>query len=268
MLRLVNLTKTFHRGTVNEKVALDRINLEVGPGDFVTIVGSNGAGKSSMLNAIAGAWPIDSGQILWNDINLGLLPDYCRARYVGRVFQDPMMGTAGSMTVEENMALAVRRGLSRNLGLALNRNLRARFKQELLRLGLGLESRLGTPARLLSGGQKQALTLIMATMQKPEILLLDEHTASLDPKTAVKVMDLTVQLVAEYRIPTLMVTHNLNNAFQVGNRTIMMHHGQIVFDIRGQEREQITYQDAIKLFERHSGQAFCEDRMLLPEALA
>lgn len=263
MLLLKKVTKIFNKDSVNEKLALDEVDLKLETGDFVTIIGSNGAGKSTMLNAIAGMWSLDRGRILLGGDDITNLPDYKRAGFVGRVFQDPMVGTAASMTIEENLALAAKRGQTRGLKRGLNRNLRGRITEELARLGLGLEDRLTTPVGLLSGGQRQALTLLMATFKQPRLLLLDEHTAALDPRTGEKVLELTQELVKELGLTTLMVTHNIIDSLKVGSRTIMMHEGQIVLDITGQERENLTPQDVLRLFERNSGKELVSDRMLL-----
>lgn len=263
MLQLKKATKVFNRDSVNEKRALHQLDLQLAAGDFVTIIGSNGAGKSTLLNAIAGLWFLDEGKIYLDGTDITNMPDYKRAGLIGRVFQDPMVGTAASMTIEENLALAAKRGHSRGLKKGINKSLRSRIKEELSRLGLGLEDRLSTPVGLLSGGQRQALTLLMATFQQPRLLLLDEHTAALDPKTGEKVLSLTEELVAESGLTTLMVTHNIVDSLKVGNRTIMMHEGQIVLDIKGKEREEMTPQDVLRLFERNSGKQLANDRMLL-----
>jgi putative ABC transport system ATP-binding protein len=263
VLQLKKATKVFNKDSVNEKIALRQLDLHLSAGDFVTVIGSNGAGKSTLLNAVAGLWFLDEGKILLDGADITTMPDYKRAGLVGRVFQDPMVGTAASMTIEENLALAAKRGRSRGLRRGLNKGLRTRIKEELSRLGLGLENRLSTPVGLLSGGQRQALTLLMATFQQPRLLLLDEHTAALDPKTGEKVLALTEELVAEQGLTTLMVTHNIVDSLKVGNRTIMMHEGQIVLDISGKEREEMTPQDVLRLFERNSGKQLANDRMLL-----
>lgn len=266
MLQLRKATKIFNHGSVNEKTALDEVDLHLAPGDFVTIIGSNGAGKSTLLNAIAGMWPLDKGQIILGGEDITHTPDYRRADLIGRVFQDPMVGTAASMTIEENLALAAKRGQRRGLKRGLHKLLRTRIREELARLGLGLEYRLTTPVGLLSGGQRQALTLLMATLQQPRLLLLDEHTAALDPKTGEKVLSLTEELVEELGLTTLMVTHNIVDSLRVGNRTIMMHEGKIVLDIQGEERKKLTPQDVLRLFERNSGKQLANDRMLLVKA--
>jgi len=263
VLLLRGVTKVFNRGSVNEKTALDGIDLQVNRGDFVTIIGSNGAGKSTLLNAIAGMWPLDRGQIILDGEDITGTPDYRRAGLIGRVFQDPMVGTAASMTIEENLALAAKRGQRRGLKIGLSKALRSRIREELARLELGLENRLTTPVGLLSGGQRQALTLLMAVLQQPRLLLLDEHTAALDPRTGEKVLALTEELVRQLGLTTLMVTHNIVDSLRVGNRTIMMHEGKIVLDIQGEEREKLTPQDVLRLFERNSGKQLANDRMLL-----
>lgn len=263
MLLLTKATKVFNKDSVNEKLALDNVDLNLKPGDFVTIIGSNGAGKSTMLNAIAGMWPLDQGRVVVGGEDITDLPDYKRAGFIGRVFQDPMVGTAATMTIEENLALAAKRGQKRGLRKGLNRSLRSRIRDELARLDLGLEDRLTTPVGLLSGGQRQALTLLMATFKQPRLLLLDEHTAALDPRTGNKVLALTEELVQELSLTTLMITHNIVDSLRVGNRTVMMHEGQIVLDISGQERSELTPQDVLRLFERNSGKQLASDRMLL-----
>ena len=263
MLRLKKVTKVFNKGGINEKVALDGVDLTLKAGDFVTIIGSNGAGKSSLLNAVAGMWPLEVGRIILAGEDITGMQDYHRAAFIGRVFQDPLLGTAASMTIEENLALAVKRGRRRGLKKALNWPARIRMKEELSKLGLGLEDRLATPVGLLSGGQRQALTLLMAIFQRPKLLLLDEHTAALDPKTGEKVLDLTRSIVEDAQLTTLMVTHNINDSLRIGNRTIMMHEGRIVFDISGQERKQMTTQDVLRQFEKNSGKQLANDRLLL-----
>lgn len=263
MLLLKKVTKVFNKGGINEKVALDGVDLSLQAGEFVTIIGSNGAGKSSLLNAVAGMWPIDVGRIILEGEDITAMRDYQRAAFIGRVFQDPLLGTAASMTIEENLALAVRRGQRRGLRKALNWPARIRMKEELAKLGLGLEDRLTTSVGLLSGGQRQALTLLMAILQRPKLLLLDEHTAALDPKTGEKVLALTKTIVEEAGLTTLMVTHNINDSLRIGSRTVMMHEGRIVFDISGQERKQMTTQDILRQFEKNSGKQLANDRLLL-----
>jgi putative ABC transport system ATP-binding protein len=259
MLELKGLYKTFNAGTVNEKRAIDGLDLTLEDGDFVTIIGGNGAGKSTMLNLIAGVFPVDQGSISLNGVNLTNLPEHKRAKYLGRVFQDPMMGTAATMGIEENLALANRRGQSRGLRQGIRSKEREQYRAQLATLGLGLENRMTSKVGLLSGGQRQALTLLMATLKKPELLLLDEHTAALDPKTADKVLQLTEEIVARDHLTTLMVTHNMKNAIQYGNRLIMMDAGRIVVDIKGEEKKNLTVRDLLEKFNIES------DRMLLSE---
>ncbi len=259
MLELHNLYKTFNAGTVNQKTAINDLNLRLNPGDFVTVIGGNGAGKSTMLNLIAGVFPVDSGKIRLNGFNLTGLPEYKRAKFLGRVFQDPMMGTAASMGIEENLALAYRRGKGRGLGSGITNAERDMYREKLKTLDLGLENRLTSKVGLLSGGQRQALTLLMATLQKPDLLLLDEHTAALDPKTADKVLQLTREIVARDNLTTLMVTHNMRNAIEYGNRLIMMDAGRIVVDIAGEEKKNLSVQDLLQKFNIEN------DRMLLSE---
>lgn len=259
MLEIKNVYKTFNAGTVNEKVALQDLNLTLEDGDFVTVIGGNGAGKSTMLNAVAGVWPIDMGKILIDGQDVTRLSEHQRAKYIGRVFQDPMMGTAATMGIEENLALANRRGQRRGLRAGINNREREQYRAQLSTLGLGLENRMTSKVGLLSGGQRQALTLLMATLKKPQLLLLDEHTAALDPKTADKVLQLTEEIVARDHLTTLMVTHNMKNAIQYGNRLIMMDAGRIVVDIRGEEKKNLTVRDLLEKFNIES------DRMLLSE---
>ncbi|MDO4516163.1 MAG: ATP-binding cassette domain-containing protein [Bacillota bacterium] len=259
MLELKGLYKTFNAGTVNEKRAINGLNLTLEDGDFVTIIGGNGAGKSTMLNLISGVFPADAGTITLKGVNLTNLPEHKRAKYLGRVFQDPMMGTAATMGIEENLALANRRGQSRGLGRGIHAQERALYREQLATLGLGLEDRMTSKVGLLSGGQRQALTLLMATLKKPDLLLLDEHTAALDPKTADKVLQLTEEIVARDKLTTLMVTHNMKNAIQYGNRLIMMDAGRVVVDIRGEEKKNLTVRDLLEKFNIEN------DRMLLSE---
>lgn len=263
MLTVNNVTKVFNKGTINEKVALNQIALELEPGDFVTVIGSNGAGKSTLLNAVAGNFIVDSGQIFIEETNITNLPQHKRAALISRVFQDPMSGTAAAMTIEENMVMALRRGHSRRLRKAITAKDRTAFQEELKKLGLGLEDRLTNRVSLLSGGQRQALTLLMATLQTPKLLLLDEHTAALDPKTAEKVLDLTRRVAEGAHITTLMITHNLDNALNLGNRTIMMHEGRIILDLKGTERLEMTISRLLEMFEKASGAHMHNDRMLL-----
>ncbi len=259
MLELKGLYKTFNPGTVNEKCAIDGLDLTLQNGDFVTVIGGNGAGKSTTLNLIAGVYPADAGTIKLNGFNLTNLPEHKRARFLGRVFQDPMMGTAATMGIEENLALAYRRGKNRGLGHGIVSSEREMYREKLKALGLGLEDRLTSKVGLLSGGQRQALTLLMATIRKPDLLLLDEHTAALDPKTADKVLQLTEEVVARDNLTTLMVTHNMKNAIQYGNRLIMMDAGRIVVDIKGEEKKNLSVRDLLEKFHIEN------DRMLLSE---
>ncbi len=268
MLHLKRITKVFNKDSVNEKVALRALQLTLGEGDFVTVIGSNGAGKSTMLNAIAGAFPLEQGRILLGGLDITDLKGHERAGLIGRVFQDPMVGTAATMTIEENLSVAGKRGQSRGLRKAVNKNLRTRMKEELSYFGLDLENRLATPAGLLSGGQRQALTLLMAIFNHPRLLMLDEHTASLDPKTGERVLQLTGELVKSSNLTTLMVTHNIAEALKMGNRTIMMHEGRVVFDVKGEERKRLTPQDVLRLFETNSGKGLTNDRMLLAKPVA
>ena len=263
MLKISNVRKTFNAGTINEKKALNGINLHLEPEDFVTIIGGNGAGKSTTLNMIAGVYPIDSGTITLDGVNISRLPEHARAKYLGRVFQDPMRGTAADMEIQENLALALRRGEKRGLRWCISKEDKEQYKTLLTRLDLGLEDRLSSKVGLLSGGQRQALTLLMATLKKPKLLLLDEHTAALDPKTAKKVLDLTEEIVNENHLTALMVTHNMKDAIRLGNRLIMMHEGRIIYDVRGEEKKRLEVSDLLKKFEQASGGEFANDRMLL-----
>ena len=263
MLTLTNVRKTFNKGTINEKKALNGIDLHLDPGDFVTIIGGNGAGKSTMLNMIAGVYPIDSGKIVIDGVNISREPEYKRAKYIGRVFQDPMMGTAAGMEIQENLALAFRRGQKRGLGWGIKSEEKEFYYDALSRLGLGLQGRMTSKVGLLSGGQRQALTLLMATLKQPKLLLLDEHTAALDPKTAKKVLDLTEEIVDSQKLTALMVTHNMNDAIHIGNRLIMMYDGRIIYDVQGEEKKQLTVNDLLKKFEEAIGEEFVNDRMLL-----
>ncbi|MBT9811625.1 ATP-binding cassette domain-containing protein [Enterocloster citroniae] len=263
MLVLTNVRKTFNKGTINEKRALNGIDLSLKDGDFVTVIGGNGAGKSTMLNMIAGVYPIDSGKIEIDGINISRQPEHKRAKYIGRVFQDPMKGTAAGMEIQENMALAFRRGQRRGLGWGIRANEKDYYRDMLTRLGLGLQTRMTSKVGLLSGGQRQALTLLMATLQKPRLLLLDEHTAALDPQTAKKVLDLTNEMVTEQRLTALMVTHNMKDAIQIGNRLIMMNDGRIIYDISGEAKKNLTVDDLLKKFSEASGGEFANDRMML-----
>ena len=263
MLELREVRKTFNAKTVNEKTALDGLSLRLNDGDFVTVIGGNGAGKSTMLNAIAGVWPIDSGSITLDGQDITQMPEHRRAGLLGRVFQDPMTGTAASMQICENLALAARRGQRRTLRTGITREESTAYREKLARLGLGLEDRMTTKVGLLSGGQRQALTLLMATLKKPKLLLLDEHTAALDPRTAAKVLELSDQIVRENRLMTLMVTHNMRDAIAYGNRLIMMNGGRIILDISGEEKERLTVEMLMNAFARASGEAFVNDRALL-----
>ncbi len=262
MLDLKNVTKTFHPGTANERRALNGVDLHLDNGDFVTIIGSNGAGKSTMLNAIAGVWPIDMGTITLAGQEISSLPEHKRASLLGRVFQDPMTGTAADMQIEENLALAARRGKRRSLAWYITARERQEYRELLATLGLGLEDRLTAKVGLLSGGQRQALTLLMATLEKPKLLLLDEHTAALDPKTAQKVLEITDQIVSEHQLTALMVTHNMNDAIRHGNRLIMMNDGRVIFDCRGEEKSLLTVEDLMTKFAQAGG-SFASDRALL-----
>ena len=255
MLEIQNVSKTFNAGTVNEKTALNGLNLKLNEGDFVTVIGGNGAGKSTMLNAVAGVWPIDEGKILIDGIDVTKLSEHQRAAYIGRVFQDPMTGTAATMQIEENLALAARRGKRRGL--------RVGYRDLRKSLDLGLEDRLTARVGLLSGGQRQALTLLMATMNKPKLLLLDEHTAALDPKTALKVLTLSAKIVEENHLTTMMITHNMKDAIKYGNRLIMMYEGHIIYDVSGEEKKKLQVSDLLAKFQIASGGEFANDRMIL-----
>lgn len=263
MLEIRNVTKIFNPGTVNEKVALDHFSLTLEEGDFVTVIGGNGAGKSTMMNAIAGVWPVDSGQILIGGEDVTKLPEHKRAQFLGRVFQDPMTGTAATMGIEENLALAKRRGKSRSLFQGISKKEREEYKELLKILDLGLEERLTSKVGLLSGGQRQALTLLMATLQKPKLLLLDEHTAALDPKTAAKVLETTEYIVNKDHLTTLMITHNMKDAIAHGNRLIMLNEGKVILDIRGEEKKKLTVEDLLHKFEEASGEEFANDKAIL-----
>lgn len=263
MLTVNNLSKVFNQGTINEKKALDHVQLHLEPEDFVTVIGSNGAGKSTLMNAIAGTFLPDQGQIVLDGKDITKLPSFKRAELIGRVFQDPMSGTAASMTLEENLIMALKRGEPRRLRWALKGKEREFFREELKKLGLGLEGRLTTKVSLLSGGQRQALTLLMATLKKPQLLLLDEHTAALDPKTAEKVLDLTCSVTQQSHLTTLMITHNLEQALAVGNRTIMMHDGRIILDLKGTDRNNMSMNRLLEMFEKASGVHMNNDRMIL-----
>lgn len=263
MLKIKNVSKTFNPGTVNEKKALNNINLEVHDGDFITIIGGNGAGKSTLMNMIAGVYPIDCGYIYLADKNISLLKEHQRAQMIGRVFQDPMLGTASDMAIQENLAMANRRGMKRGLRWGITKAEKEVFHKTLQRLGLGLEDRMTVKVGLLSGGQRQALTLLMATLKKPQLLLLDEHTAALDPRTAHKVLKITEEIVDEQKLTALMVTHNMQDAINIGNRLIMMHEGRIIYDVKGEEKKRLKVEDLLKKFEEASGDVFANDRMML-----
>ena len=263
MLDLHSIYKTFNAGTVNEKTALNGLNLHLNEGDFVTVIGGNGAGKSTMLNAVAGTWFVDEGKITIDDIDVTKLPEHKRAKYLGRVFQDPMTGTAATMQIEENMALAARRGMTRSLKAGITAKEREFYREQLKILGLGLEDRLTSKVGLLSGGQRQALTLLMATLKKPRLLLLDEHTAALDPKTAAKVLETTDKIVNSEHLTTLMITHNMRDAIAHGNRLIMMNSGHIIYDVEGEEKKKLTVEDLLAKFSEASEEEFSNDRMML-----
>ena len=263
MLKLEHLYKTFNPGTINQKVALSDLSLHLNPGDFVTVIGGNGAGKSTMLNAIAGVWAVDSGRILLDGQDVTALPEHKRAKLIGRVFQDPMMGTAPNMQLEENLALAMRRGQRRGLGWGVTKAEREVYREKLKALNLGLEDRMTVKVGLLSGGQRQALTLLMASLQKPKLLLLDEHTAALDPATAAKVLDLSDRIVAENQLTALMITHNMTDAIKHGNRLIMMDQGRIILDIEGEDKKHLTKKDLMDKFAQVAGYQLDSDETLL-----
>ena len=263
MLEIDHISKTFNPGTVNEKQALKGLDLTLKDGDFVTVIGGNGAGKSTLLNAIAGTWKVDEGQILIDGVNVTRYPEHKRAAFLGRVFQDPMNGTAATMGIEENLALALRRGDKRTLKKGIAAAERKLYRDMLAKLGLGLENRLTSKVGLLSGGQRQALTLLMATLKKPKLLLLDEHTAALDPKTAAKVLETTENIVNQDHLTTLMITHNMKDAIQIGNHLIMMNNGQIIFDVEGKKKKKLKVEDLLRKFSEASGEEFANDRMML-----
>ena len=263
MLEIQNVHKTFNKGTINEKVALDGVSLNLNPGDFVTIIGGNGAGKSTTLNAIAGVWPIDGGKIIIDGVDITRLPEHKRAKYLGRVFQDPMTGTAATMSIDENMAIAARRGDRRGLGWGITKKEREKYVEMVKELNLGLETRLTSKVGLLSGGQRQAVTLLMAALKQPKLLLLDEHTAALDPKTASKVLQISDKIISENHLTAMMVTHNMKDAIAHGNRLIMMHEGKIIYDVSGEEKKSLKVADLLKKFEEASGGEFANDRMML-----
>lgn len=263
MLEIKEIYKTFNAGTQNEKSALNGVSLTLNDSDFVTVIGGNGAGKSTMLNAIAGVWSVDGGKILIDGEDVTKLSEYKRAKYLGRVFQDPMTGTASTMSIVENMAIAARRGKRRGLGWGVTKEEREQYMEMLKKIGLGLEDRLTSKVGLLSGGQRQALTLLMATIQKPKLLLLDEHTAALDPKTAKRVLELTNEVILEHNLTALMITHNMKDAIAYGNRLVMMHEGRIIFDVSGEEKKKLKVSDLLAKFEQASGGEFANDRMML-----
>ena len=263
MLKIENVRKVFNPGTVNEKIALNGLNLELKEGDFVTVIGGNGAGKSTMLNSVAGVYPVDGGKIFLNGEDVTALPEFKRAQYIGRVFQDPMMGTAATMQIEENLALAARRGKPRTLRIGITKAEREDYREQLKILDLGLENRMTAKVGLLSGGQRQALTLLMATLQKPKLLLLDEHTAALDPKTAAKVLEATQKIVEKDNLTTLMITHNMRDAITYGNRLIMMYDGRVVVDVSGEEKKKLTVEQLLNLFSQASGSDEANDKLLL-----
>ena len=263
MLRIEDVYKTFNAGTINEKKALCGVNLTLEEGEFVTVIGGNGAGKSTTLNAVAGVWPVDSGRIYIGGDDVTRLSEYKRAKYLGRVFQDPMTGTATTMSIEENMAIAARRGKTRRLTWGITKAERDTYREMLKTLNLGLEDRLTSKVGLLSGGQRQAITLLMASIQKPKLLLLDEHTAALDPKTAAKVLEISDKIIAENHLTAMMVTHNMRDAIAHGNRLIMMHEGKVILNIAGEEKKKLTVEDLLHQFERVSGEELANDKALL-----
>ena len=263
MLEIKEIRKTFNPGTINEKQALCGVSLTLNDGDFVTVIGGNGAGKSTLLNAVAGTFPVDSGSITIDGIDVTRLPEHKRAQYIGRVFQDPMMGTAATMQIEENLALAARRGKARGLRVGITAKERKDYRELLKILDLGLEDRLTAKVGLLSGGQRQALTLLMASLVKPKLLLLDEHTAALDPKTAAKVLDATEKIVRRDNLTTLMITHNMRDAIAHGNRLIMMYEGRVAVDVSGEEKKNLTVEQLLALFSQASGSDEADDKLLL-----
>lgn len=263
MLEIRNVHKTFNAGTINEKKALKGINLTLNEGDFVTVIGGNGAGKSTMLNMVAGVYPVDCGTITVDGTDVTKLPEHKRAKYIGRVFQDPMNGTAADMQIDENLAIAARRGQKRGLKFGVSKKEKTQYVKLLESLDLGLETRLTSKVGLLSGGQRQAITLLMATLKKPKLLLLDEHTAALDPKTAKKVLDLTQKIVERDNLTTIMITHNMKDAISIGNRLIMMNDGKIIYDVSGEEKKALTTADLLAKFKVTSGEELDNDRILL-----
>ena len=263
MLEIKNIYKTFNPGTINEKRALNGVSLTLQPGEFVTVIGGNGAGKSTLLNSIAGVFNVDEGQILIDGVDVTHLPEFKRAKYIGRVFQDPMMGTAATMQIEENMALAARRGKRRTLRPGITREEREQYREQLKILGLGLENRMTAKVGLLSGGQRQALTLLMATLQRPKLLMLDEHTAALDPKTAAKVLEATEKTAQKDHLTTMMITHNMRDAIAHGNRLVMMYDGRVVVDVSGEEKKNLTVEQLLNLFSQASGSDEVDDKLVL-----
>lgn len=261
MLEITGLKKVFNKGTVNEKIALNGLNLNVNDGDFITVIGDDAAGKSTMLNAICGVFPVDEGKIVLDGTDVTSLPEYKRAKFLGRVFQDPMMGTSPNMEIQENLALAYRRGKSRLLRPGITKAEKEFYREHLKRLGLGLEDRMTSKVGLLSGGQRQSLTLLMATLNRPDLLLLDEHTAALDPKTAAKVLALTEEITDEEKLTTIMITHNMKDAIRYGNRLVMMHEGRVIYDVSGEEKAALTVEDLLKKFEQTAGAV--NDRLIL-----
>lgn len=263
MLKINSVEKTFNLGTINEKKALDKVSLHLNPGDFVTIIGGNGAGKSTLMNAITGVWPVDNGSIILDGVNVTGLPEYKRAKFIGRVFQDPMMGTAPDMQIIENLALAYRRGKKRTLKWGITKKEKEMFHEKLKILGLGLEDRMTSKVGLLSGGQRQALTLLMASLQTPKLLLLDEHTAALDPTTAAKVLQISEEIIERDKLTAMMITHNMSDAIVHGNRLIMMNNGQIIYDVQGEEKKKLTKADLMAKFAEIAGEDAESDKMLL-----
>ena len=263
MLKVNNIEKTFNPGTINEKKALDGVSLHLNPGDIVTIIGGNGAGKSTLMNAITGVWPVDNGSIILDGTNVTGMPEYKRAKYIGRVFQDPMMGTAPDMQIIENLALAYRRGKKRTLSWGITKKERELYHEKLKILGLGLEDRMTSKVGLLSGGQRQALTLLMASLQSPKLLLLDEHTAALDPTTAAKVLEISEEIISENNLTAMMITHNMHDAIAHGNRLIMMNEGKIIYDVQGEEKKNLTKADLMAKFAEIAGHQVESDKMLL-----
>ena len=263
MLYVENIHKTFFPGTINEKKALNGLSLHLKPGDFVTVIGGNGAGKSTTLNAIAGVWLVDDGKITIDGVDITKLPEHERAQFIGRVFQDPMLGTAAGMSIEENLSIASRRGQTPGFSWSMNSKNHERYYELLKELDLGLENRMTAKVGLLSGGQRQALTLLMATLKTPKLLLLDEHTAALDPKTAAKVLSLTEKIVTRDHLTTIMITHNMRDALRYGNRLVMLHNGRIIIDVEGEEKKNLEVPDLLEMFEKAAGDAVTSDRMLL-----